>query len=1150
MVLSRCVAGLAAACLAMALLVAHLHAGAAEQTAACSAAVPISAHFTVTASDATGVVGQPVAFAWHARGLATATPSTPTYLVLVTPEATRFEGRGFFALMPGARGPYGMTYGADRMRAIVPLHTAFSDASGAISMLFYDAAETIVEWAVVQVDACNEQVTEQKGEVRLDMLPGPPLLIGRDEFASRQPDMTVRPLKGPFQASVFGDAVEVSDMRTGEVVLQVTGENPVFSPTGRFLTLGTGEAQVADIFDLVAERRLGRFEDLEGLYWSHEDSFLYIDRGWFGMMAIVRTLHGRRDAIGKPPSVSEPPDEASTDVIVDALDGAGNAASEDIDPGSGGQSYTLGSEAWSLQVALESGTAIFLNTNHDSESTDLDFTDGQELGGRIIDLGRAKPMIRLKDEADLKAELRARFGVGAPSLRGWNAGDGIWQTFRHEVLAEEEDEEARLADRGEFAENADPSVIEYRSRFLFRDDPTQEETEGVVRVEVAKHASAGILRGAVPLGSPTRRIAGGEALRIHDQRTLRNLRSGEDDKALRRISTDLSRHYGKTIARWRFSAGQVAYGTAPFPDLGPETAPEEPPLVDLAAEGRDTWTWKSGTREFWLTQTVDSGRRGHSFGFSMLGLDNGRLSRADLLRDLERGPDTTDATGTSDSVLHEIGDLRGELGAAFTVPSFVAVADERYLLVATRPVVRLIAFDLVSFKPACGVRAPFEGADVERLALARDGGHLFQFNHNGQVNVYDCRDGARVLTGLFADDELIVMDENGYFDGSEDAAAYVELKIPGLAGRHVLSQFAGKLRRPGLLEAVLTRKPRSETPAVVAPPALTVSAAGQASAGGNLTLKAESKGGLKSLEIFANGRLALRRELSGRSATIILDKADLPGAGFATVIVSDQDGLTSAPAEILLDTTFRGSPGKLIGLAVGVDDYPSLKSNLQFAAADARRITTASGSSKLYSAIDVTMLTNREATSAAILARLDAMVAAADEHDTILLSFAGHGLLGRKGDLHLALSETVASDIEGTSLDFNAIVARLGNARAKVIVLLDACHAGVSAQLGAAVNDVAVRQLVTGSGSGIVVLAASKGRQFSEESASVGGGRFSVAFERSLNKRRSASDLDGNGALSVLELYRAVKESVSAETNGRQIPWIARNKIYGDFDIF
>jgi hypothetical protein len=34
------------------------------------------------------------------------------------------------------------------------------------------------------------------------------------------------------------------------------------------------------------------------------------------------------------------------------------------------------------------------------------------------------------------------------------------------------------------------------------------------------------------------------------------------------------------------------------------------------------------------------------------------------------------------------------------------------------------------------------------------------------------------------------------------------------------------------------------------------------------------------------------------------------------------------------------------------------------------------------------------------------------------------------------------------------------------------------------------------------------------------GGRFSVTIDNILSKRRSAFDLDGNGAISVAELYR------------------------------
>src|SRR4029077_7598531 len=83
--------------------------------------------------------------------------------------------------------------------------------------------------------------------------------------------------------------------------------------------------------------------------------------------------------------------------------------------------------------------------------------------------------------------------------------------------------------------------------------------------------------------------------------------------------------------------------------------------------------------------------------------------------------------------------------------------------------------------------------------------------------------------------------------------------------------------------------------------------------------------------------------------------------------------------------------------------------------------------------------------------------------------------------------------------------------RPRVIVLLDVCHAGVSDRL--ATNDDAASQLVTASGASMIILSASKGRQLSEEDTSTGGGRFSVTIDNILSKRRSAFDLDGNGAI-------------------------------------
>ena len=84
----------------------------------------------------------------------------------------------------------------------------------------------------------------------------------------------------------------------------------------------------------------------------------------------------------------------------------------------------------------------------------------------------------------------------------------------------------------------------------------------------------------------------------------------------------------------------------------------------------------------------------------------------------------------------------------------------------------------------------------------------------------------------------------------------------------------------------------------------------------------------------------------------------------------------------------------------------------------------------------------------------------------------------------------------------------------------------------------------------MIILSASKGRQESEEDAASGGGRFSVTIDKILTGDRETHDLDGNGAISVAELFRGLKAGVIRDSQGRQTPWLSRNLMFGDFDIF
>ena len=64
------------------------------------------------------------------------------------------------------------------------------------------------------------------------------------------------------------------------------------------------------------------------------------------------------------------------------------------------------------------------------------------------------------------------------------------------------------------------------------------------------------------------------------------------------------------------------------------------------------------------------------------------------------------------------------------------------------------------------------------------------------------------------------------------------------------------------------------------------------------------------------------------------------------------------------------------------------------------------------------------------------------------------------------------------------------------------------------------------------------------------GGLFSVALAEIIGSQRKEHDTDGDGVISISELYRALKAKVIVGSNGQQTPWLSRNKMVGDFGVF
>ncbi len=119
-----------------------------------------------------------------------------------------------------------------------------------------------------------------------------------------------------------------------------------------------------------------------------------------------------------------------------------------------------------------------------------------------------------------------------------------------------------------------------------------------------------------------------------------------------------------------------------------------------------------------------------------------------------------------------------------------------------------------------------------------------------------------------------------------------------------------------------------------------------------------------------------------------------------------------------------------------------------------------------------------------------------------------------------------------------------------MIVVLDSCQSGIAGKEAFGTNDDLVSALFTKSGAPLVVLAASKGRQFSEEIGKGGGGRFTNALVAAITSERASYDTDHSGLIDLGELYSGVKARVSRETQERQTPWLARNRLVGEISLF
>ncbi len=1115
------------------------------------------------------IAGSSIEISWQAKERAL--PKTPLFIVLAIPGEVRFEAPpvpakptpapdessaerqqpelpGFIALSPGAKGPLGLMFGAGKSRALIPLHQPGSKLASSFAVRIYDAGEKAIEAGVVARTSCGERIVSTPLTRTVTVAAGQPEIVVQDPFDIEKPAHIMVSNSGRYRANVFEDRYRIYDTETGAKLVDRAGHDPNFSPTSRFVVAnvgakGSGQYEVIDLVsgDLIA-RPSGSY-----IGWTHGDSFLITGGGSWGALSVQPAL------ISPPPE----PEEGETLVTDAAPEGPGGPS----DPGFGlqhpGSCHACAS--WSddnLMLDLDNGILAFTGKFDANASPVFELASGASLCCK----GSAQDQQEFIDRTYAIVPFRME--------PGWHAREPIQFSQIYDPLTEPSAKE--VADQEWFK-----AAMPLRNQLLVHKtiDPK------TPTMEVATASINTVVRGdwrtktpALDVKSPAAQtrsrllaelkhlgLSGAEPA-AREVTPFVNSWAGEDRKgsfrdaaADKRNDMMIEQRTLKLQARLAREIPAIAPYLAKKAAFAPskENTYLSPLPLEGLAKGKiyliDTleglWRWEVEGRAVWFLQlwaTEGNGGIGEGVMFLLEGDGKGEPRKGGHIVDLTKPLENfwSGAYGASD---HQT-QMKPQ------------VYLDRYLVAASVAGKTIATYDLKSDKVLAILKDVPQADLLEDVVLTSDAAHLIQINSDGQFFIHELASGRVVLSGRLVDDEIIAYTPEGYYWSSYEGAHFVQLRFPGLPGLYPFQQFASVLNRPDIVRAQL--HPGATTPPslkLVPPPTLELALAKEGADDGamHLDVRTHSSAPLARLRLYADGHLIEDTALSGFDTSRRIDVPRSPNARWLTAQVTDTGGLVSKPQAVRLSP--QGRPTSVLyGVLVGINTYSNPKMQLSFARSDAERLGAAlrANAGHYYAHSETLMLLDGDASKEAILSALRQTVAEATADDTLVFSFAGHGSQDQNGRYFVTPADFDVARPAETGLAWADVAALLHGAKSRVIVILDACHAGLSGVEGLGTNDDAVNALLSGAHPPMLVLAASKGRQYSYEGSKWGGGVFTDALVETIQRNRQNYDLDHNGVIETSELYYALKSLVVRETEGEQTPWLVRQDLLGDFALF
>ena len=1079
--------------------------------------------------------GQPIRVSWR-RDNWNLPDATSVHLMLVLPEWVRFSGKYLLPLPPGAPAPASLKHGLDKMRVVLPLTSAHAPRADEIAVKAYRAGPLRIEYALLAKSSCGETVVKsgQLPEVLVDA--GAPEIVMQDFFTLEKSEGTIISNNGRYRLEVFPGSYRVFDVATGVKIADRVGIEPNFSPEARFVGAFVGldgrSGRRLELFDLVALLPVpGMIAFGPTVGWALKDGVLFDGTAPFNevKVRVYRTLiddHGPPDAVGTSPHI-------------------------EVEHAKG--------YAWSrFNISLFPELARIAISGLETQIFDLASFRPTGAGQELAELGTSVKLQNVRD-ALLKEGVTSFTGFD-----GWQA-DGpvrlshIDEAVEFGVAGNEERFKGTILPSSRLVRHAGTASASAasggsKSAIVVSADWRSRSTRSVRPVGVDNDLSRfaerlsefGVCVDAACKGIPRRNPVENYVASSTFERNS-NFINWDHVAKFTKPASELQREIVRDVPAARKSIA------TPDEDLGWHEFPDNSDRRDRRVRFRLTeepegysgvnglWRWSVDGRTNWLTQQVYGWRGGFNASSVVMYLAGPKGGQIINLSAADRNSDDQD--GLHKAFLGEKSD------PLVRVRPFLY--DDRWLLIAAPAGSSAAIVDLQRPDTPTFMYGLKDVHDTRYLLRSHDGRRLVQLNTDGRFHIYEIPSGKLVVSGRYIDDEIIFYTPEGYYWSSYEGAHYVHARFAGRDGLYSLQQFARMLNRPDIVKAALTGTAGTPpNPQLQAPPELEVALNKFGDTQIELTVTANASAILKEFRVYQDGKPTRIIPASGANfkGAITVDRE--PQARWLTVVAVDTAGLTSVPVTAPIEAPQRAA-NTLHLLAVGVDEYEHL-SRLAFAKVDAETITGASRVVKgsYYADVQATLLKDREATADQILKSLEAKASEARAGDTLMLFFAGHGARSPDGRFFMTTSTTRAEDLDGTALEWSRLAKVLGRTKARVIVLLDACHSGQAGAQLQATNDDAVAAISGASRSPMLVFAASKGRQESKELPGAGGGVFTQALAGLITRGRDEQDLNRNGVLEVSEVFGALKDAVTRATNGQQTPWLVRQDMVGDFAVF